>query len=161
MKIGWIVLGGTGLFLGGRYLWQMNRLNTNLEMVITAKLHSVTLAGIRIRVDVTLKNPTKGKIKIMFPFVKIMHEGKTVGSSQSVNKEIEIPSFGQAVIEAIMIDITFSQLLINAWGMYQLVKEGKPVVVQVKVMSAIKMLWGDQPYEQTQDITLKGGTTTP
>jgi len=67
----------------------------------------------------------------------------------------------QAVIEAIMIDITFSQLLINAWSMYQLVKEGKPVVVQVKVLSTIKMLWGDQPYEQTQDITLKGATTTP
>jgi hypothetical protein len=31
----------------------------------------------------------------------------------------------------------------------------------VKVLSTIKMLWGDQPYEQTQDITLKGATTTP
>lgn len=155
MKIGWVVLGGAGLFFGGRYLMRLNRLNTELETVMTAKIHKVSLAGITIRVDVQLKNPTKGKIKLKYPFVKIQHEGKTIGSSQAVNQDIEVPSFGEARIEAIMIDITFSQLLINAWSMYKLVKEGKPVVVQVKVLSSIKMLWGDNPYEYTQDITLK------
>lgn len=155
MKLGWIVLGGAGLFLGGRYLMRINRLNQELETVINAKIHKVTLAGLTIRVDVTLKNPTKGTVKLKYPFVKIVHEGKTVGSSQAINKDIEVPSFGEARIEQIMIDITFTQLLINAWSMYKLIKEGKPVIVQVNVLSSIKLAWGDQPYEQTQDITLK------
>lgn len=155
MKFGWILLGGAGLFFGGRYLMQMNRLENELETVITAKIHKLSLSGITLRVDVQLKNPTKGKIKMNYPFVKILHDGKTIGSSQSVNQEVEIPSFGEARIEAVMIELPYSQLLLNAWNMAQLIQEGKPVAVQVKVLSSLKMLWGDQPYEEVKEITLK------
>lgn len=155
MKFGWILLGGAGLFFGGRYLMQMNRLENELETVITAKIHKLSLSGITLRVDVQLKNPTKGKIKMNYPFVKILHDGKTIGSSQSVKQEVEIPSFGEARIEAVMIDLPYSQLLINAWNMVQLIQDGKPVTVQVKVISSVKMIWGDQPYEEMKEVTLK------
>jgi hypothetical protein len=153
MKVGWILL-GAGLVGTGIYLSRLNKVATELQTVVFGRIHKIGVAGVTIAVDTVLKNPTKGSLKIKFPFVKLVHNGKTIGSSQSVNTNVDIPAFGESHVDGIMIDLTWTSLLLNAMDMYKAFKDSKPIVVQAKIMTNTITAFGTHPYESTENMTL-------
>ena len=96
LLIGGGVLVGGGVLL---YLSKLNRLQGNLEIVTRPKIHKVNLMGVVIRVEVTLKNPTGGAIKVKYPFVKLQYKGKTIGTSEAKNRDYQVPKFGEVSLE--------------------------------------------------------------
>src|ERR1700730_7917897 len=96
---------GAGVIALFRFLTRMNQVQGNLEIVPKASLQKLSLDGLTIRLDIMMKNPTKGDFTIKFPFVKLIYKGTTIGSSQLINRDIHVPQYGQAVIEKMMIDI--------------------------------------------------------
>lgn len=153
------ILVGTGIGAGVvgiiAYVSRLKRTSVQLETVSSAKIHSLKMDGLTVRVDVKLKNPTSGTFKIKFPFVKVLYKEKTVGSSQVINKDIQIPAYGEAVIEGIMIKIPFTGLLSVGAGLYKLLVNKEPAPIFVKTISTIDLGWKTIPYESTDDITLK------
>lgn len=148
---------GVGAAIAGVvvYATRMNRTSTQLESVVTAKIHSLKVDGLTIRVDARLKNPTNGRLRIKFPFVKLIYNNETIGTSSSVNQEIELPKFGEANIEAIMINIPVLGLLSLGKGLYEMLINNKEAELFVKTITTIDIGWRQLPYEKEDKIILK------
>ena len=148
---------GGGIVAGGTYLWRLNKTSVNLETVPTVKLHKVDLQGMVLRVDVTLKNPTRTSLKLKFPFIRLAIKGTSIGSSQSVNQDIALPAFGEAKFDAIMIRIPMLSLLSTAKGLLQAVQKSEPFTIDVTTITTIDLKWKKVPYEKTDSVQLIAG----
>jgi len=149
------ILIGTGVVITGGYLLKMSRTSANIETEIKAKIHSLKLSGLTIRVDAKLKNPTDGTLKLKYPFVKLSYQNSTIGSSQVVNQNITIPSFGEANIEGVMINIPLTGIFSVAMDLLKSLKTGTGVKVMIKVVTTIYTTFSTIPYEYEVEQTLK------
>ena len=146
---------GASAVTGITYLIKLRRTNAELETIATAKIHKLDLSALTIRVDVQIKNPTKSSLKIKYPFVKIVYQDSTIGSSQSISKDIEIPAFGQAQINAIMIQIPLLRLLSFGKSVLKAIQDNAGIKIQQKTISTIDLGLKSVPYEKTEELTLK------
>ncbi len=153
------ILIGTGVVVTGGYLLKMSRTSANIETEIKAKIHSLKLSGLTIRVDAKLKNPTDGTLKIKYPFVKLSFQNSTIGSSQVVNQNITIPSFGEANIEGVMINIPLTGIFSVAMDLLKSLKTGTGVKVMIKVVTTIYTTFSTIPYEYEVEQTLKADSS--
>jgi hypothetical protein len=153
------ILVGTGIVaaIGGgiAYALRLNKLADELVVQPTVMLHKVSVNGIFLRVDVLLKNPTRAKLKMKFPFIKLLYKEAIIGSSQAVDKDILIPSYGEAMIEAIMIQIPLSGIFSLGGEILAAYQNGTPLKLGVRTMTTVNLGWKKFPYEDTQEITLK------
>jgi hypothetical protein len=149
---------GTGLVAGvgaaTAYAFGLLRTSANLEVMTKAMIYSMKLSAVTIRVDVTLKNPTKAGFKIRFPFVKLVYQGTTVGSSQVIDKEITVPPFGQVTISQIMIAIPVLSLLTTAGKLLKELNEKKSALLSVHTITTINLGWKTLPYQKEDKLTL-------
>ena len=153
-KIG--IISGIGASVVGliTYVTRLKRANAQLESITTAKIHSLKLDGLTIRVDVELKNPSRSSFNIKFPFVKLMYKDKVIGTSQVIDKDIKIPSNGEANIEGIMIKIPATSIFSIGAGLIRLLVQKQAAVISVKTISTIDLGWKKLPYEKSDDMTL-------
>lgn len=155
MKL-WTKIGiGAGLVIAGvAYAMRMNRANTELVSVASAKIHKLDATGITFRVDLQLKNPTQQRLKIKYPFIKLLLKGSVIGTSQSVNKDIIIPAFGQVIVDKIMINVPKSGIFSVGLEIAKSVKSGEELKLIVKTISTIDLLFKKVPYSYPQEVTL-------
>lgn len=146
---------GGGIIAGVTYLFRLKRTSVELESSVKVNIFKLGLEGLVLRVDVQLKNPTKTKFKIKFPFIKLIYKDATVGSSQVVDKDITIPEFGEAVAEKIMITIPPRNIFSLSAGLIKSLVAGESVKLHAKTVSTIDLGWKKLPYEQTEEIILK------
>lgn len=153
-KIG--IVSGIGAGVVGliTYVTRLNRASGQLETVATAKIHSLKLDGLTIRVDVQLKNPSRSSFNIKFPFVKLIYKDKVIGTSQVIDKNIKIPAYGEANIESIMIKIPVTSIFSIGAGLIKLLVQKEAAVISVKTISTIDLGWKKLPYEKSDDMTL-------
>ena len=137
------------------YVAKLSRVSAQLESVATAMIHSVSLKGLVIRVDITLKNPTGTVLKIKYPFIKLLYKESTIGTSKSINQDIIIPANGEAHINSIMISVPITGLFSLSSGLLNLLTKKQAVVIVVKTISTIDLGWRKIPYEKTDSINLK------
>ena len=159
MSLGSRILTGTllgaGVLAAVGYIRNLKKTQAELEIIPTASLHQLTLSAIVVRVDVLLKNPTKGTFSIKFPFVKLIYNGTTIGSSQSVNKDIELPAYGEVKIDQILVSIPVTGLFSTASDILKNIQSGKQVKLLVRVISVVDLGWTQLPYETQQEFVLK------
>lgn len=146
---------GAGAYAGFNYFRKMNSTSKYLEIIPTAKLHKVNLLGIFIRMDIRFKNPDGGSFKIKYPYVRINFEGESIGSSQAVDKDIQIPAYGEAVVNGIMIQIPITNILTTGYKIYKNIIEGKSVKLEALTHTTIMVGFQTIPYDTKTDITLK------
>ena len=146
---------GAGLIAGYRYYLNMKKTQAELEVIPDARLHEVNWDGIIIRIDVLLKNPTKGSFVIKFPFVKLIYKGTTIGSSEAVNKDITIPAYGQAKIEKIMVKIPMMSIFTVSSSILKAIQNNEQVQITAKMMTTIDLGWTKIPFEESHEVTLK------
>ncbi len=154
--VGKILIGGGIMAAIAAYLLRLRRTSAELETVVSAKIHSISFSGLTIRVDVQLKNPTKGTMAIKFPFVKLIYKGSTIGSSQAINKDITIPSYGEVMIDSILISIPVLGLLSVAGDLIKAIT-GSPegIKIQIVTISTIDLGWKTIPYEKLDEVVIK------
>jgi len=146
---------GAGLIAGYRYYLNMKKTQAELEVIPDARLHEVNWDGIIIRLDVLLKNPTKGSFAIKFPFVKLIYKGATVGSSEVVNKDIKIPAFGQAKIDKLLVTVPIISLFTVSSSILKAIQNNEQVQITAKMMTTIDLGWTKIPFEESHEVTLK------
>ena len=146
---------GAGVIAVVGYVRGLKKTQAELEIIPTANLYEITWNAIVVRVDVLLKNPTKGTFSIKFPFVKIISGGTTLGSSQAVNKDIKIPPYGEVVISKMLVTIPVSSFFSVASDVLKNLQNKKPVKLTIKVMTTVNLGWTQLTYESNDEITLK------
>ena len=146
---------GAGLIAGYKYYLNMKKTQAELEVIPDARLHEVNWDGIIIRIDVLLKNPTKGSFAIKFPFVKLIYKGATVGSSEVVNKDIKIPAFGQAKIDKLLVTVPIISLFTVSSSILKAIQNNEQVQITAKMMTTVDLGWTKIPFEESHEVTLK------
>ncbi|WP_207515026.1 hypothetical protein [Longitalea luteola] len=150
-----VITGMAGVYV---LLAKFARMQEELEVLPTASVHKIDLKGLTLRIDLLMKNPTAGSLKIKFPFVKVYYKDSLVGSSQVVNKDISIPAYGQVVVDKILLDLPLTSLLTTAVSMLNAIKKKEPVKLLVKAITTIITGITDLPLEKVQEIPLKIST---
>lgn len=153
IAIGAVVTGG--VYAGYKYFSGLQKTSAELQTVSTMKIHKLGLDGLTIRVDVTLKNPTANSLKIKYPFVKLHYKDTLIGSSQVIDKDIQIPANGEAHVDQMMINIPIMGIFSVASGLITSLTTKQPVKVSCKTLSTIDLGWKKIPYEKDQEQTLK------
>ena len=146
---------GAGVIAGITYVRGITRAQAQLQIVPSIYLHKISLEGLVIRVDALLKNPSGASFKIKYPFIEIMHSGKLIGSSQVVNKDITIPSYGQVMIKDMMVTIPTLNFFSIISDLLLSINNNEPVVLNVGVITTVDLGWTQTAYEHRQDLTLK------
>jgi hypothetical protein len=124
-------------------------------VVPDANLYQVNLNGIIIRIDLLLKNPTKGSFSIKFPFVKLKYKDNLVGSSEVVNKDIIIPAYGQAKIDKILVNIPILSIFSVSTSILKAIQSKEEVKITATLITTIDLGWTTLPFEESHEITLK------
>lgn len=142
------------LYYGGSYLLKLNRLSNELESETKVAIHKVSLTGIELMINVKLKNPSGGSIKVKHPFVKIIYGDKTVASSQVKDTNITIEKFSEVNLEPIKISLGFLRL---ATTVPALINEYRQTGKLNLIVNTVTTINDSLPYTKTDNITLGGG----
>jgi hypothetical protein len=142
---------GAGVLAAYSYVQRMKQLQKNLQYITTVNLAGITWNGITLRVNILLKNPTKAKLKIQFPFVKMEYKGTVIGSS----KEIKIPANGEVMIDNVLIVIPVTGLFSVTAEVLKTLLEKKPVELLLTVMTDINAGWITVHYEEKKPIAIR------
>jgi len=146
--------GAVAALLGASYLLKLNRLSNELETVTKVSIYKISLDGIELRIDVTLKNPSGGSVKVKQPFVKMIYGTTTVASSQIKDVNITIPKFSEVNLEPVMIHIGFLNLATTVPGLLKEYRSTGKLTITVKTITTIN---DSLPYTKTDTITLGSG----
>lgn len=146
---------GAGAWAGWSYLKNLKTAGAELEVVPKATVHQLSWDGLTIRLDVLLKNPTKGSFQIKFPFVKLLYKDTVIGSSTPVNKDIKIPAFGQVMIDGIIVQVPMTGVFSLAFTLIKALVGGVAQTLTVRTLTTIDLGIVKLPYETKQEITIK------
>ena len=149
MKTWQIVTAGvvaTGAVVGGVMfipkLIRLNKAAPELDVIPKAIIHSFDLtSGLVIRIDVQLKNPTPAAFKMQYPYVRVTLGDDVLGTSQSVNKQIGLPGFGEANITQIMLRVPMLKLLSLAGTFLKSVQNNQEVKININTVTYIDPYW--------------------
>ena len=146
---------GAGAIAGWSYVKNLKKAQAELQIVPKVSLNQLSWDGLTIKIDVLLKNPTKGSFSIKFPFVKLLYKDTVIGSSTPVDKEMMIPAFGQVMIDKIMVQIPMEGVFSVAFTLVKALISGVPETLTVRTLTTINLGIIKLPYETKQEITIK------
>ncbi len=150
-----ITLIGGGLIAGYSFYSKMKKTSAELVVIPDASLYSVNWDGITIRLDLLLKNPTKGSFSIKFPFVKLTYKNTMVGSSQIVNQDIKIPANGQSKIESLLVNIPILSVFSVSSSILKSIQNKEQVKITATMMTTIDLGIATIPFEESHEVILK------
>jgi hypothetical protein len=146
---------GGGLLAGYSYYLKMKKTQAELEVIPNASVHEISWDGITIRIDLLLKNPTKGSFSIKFPFVKLTYKGTTVGSSEVIDKNIKISAYGQAKIDKILVSVPIMSIFTVSTSILKAVQSGEQVTITATLITTIDLGFAKVPFEESHEVILK------
>lgn len=158
MSAGKIIAGtllGAGVIAGYSYYLRMKKTGAELQVIPEASIYQVNWDGITIRLDLTLKNPTKGSFSIKFPFMKLVYKDTVVGSSQVVNKDIKIPAYSEARIDKILVNIPIISIFSVSTGILKAIHNKEQIKITATMMSTIDLGLAKLPFEESHEVILK------
>ncbi len=146
-----LAAGAVALAVGVPYLLKLQRLSNELETVTKVKVHEVNLTGIKLRVDVTMKNPSGGKLRLKFPFVKMIYSGTTFATSEMKNVDIEIEKFSQKELEPVYVELPLLSLASTVPGMLTEYRKTGKMRITVRTVTTLNV---SVPYSRTEQLTV-------
>lgn len=139
------------LALGLPYILSLKRLSEELETVTKVNVHNLTLTGIRLRVDITLKNPTGATLKVKYPFVRMMYKDTVFASSESKDRDFEVPKFGELQIDPVYVDLSFITLGMQVPELLKEYRKSGKLALTVKTVTTIN---NKVPYIKTDNLNI-------
>jgi len=159
MSAGTKILAGTaigaGVVAGIAYFANIKRAQASLEVKPQAYIHKLDWNGLTIRVDAFLKNPTSASFRIKFPYIRIDYKDTLLGSSQVINKDIKIPSHGEAFIKDIMIVIPVLSFFSVIYKLIKALMAKQPISLFVNTVTTIDLGWTSLPFNDKKEVVIK------
>ncbi|MDB5274464.1 MAG: hypothetical protein JWO58_2831 [Chitinophagaceae bacterium] len=143
--------GVVALAIGIPYLLKLKRLSEELEIVTKVNIQKVTLTGLELRVDVTMKNPTGGSLKVKFPFVKMLYKDSVFATSEVKDQDYDIPKFGQKQLDPIIVSLPIIQMATNTPDMLSAYRKNGKLDIVVKTITTIN---NKVPYTKTDSLSV-------
>jgi hypothetical protein len=153
-----ILVGGgitAGIVSGLVYLFRLKRTNAQLETVSSVVIQKFDLSGIILKIDITLKNPTRTGFSAKFPFVKVNYKDSMIGSSQVIDRDVAIPPYGEVKAANILVQIPLSGLLSVGTDILKSYQSGDGVKLTVVTVSTTDLGIVKIPYEKKEEITIR------
>jgi hypothetical protein len=146
---------GAGTLAVIAYFNNIVRAQGSLQVIPNGSIYKLGLDGLTIRVDALLKNPTGAGFKIKYPFIKVAHKEVIVGSSQSIDKDITIPAYGQVMIQGMMVKIPALNFFTVGYDVVKSLLQHNPITFTIEVVTTVDLGWKQIAYEHKQELTLK------
>ena len=146
---------GGGVIAGYGYYLKMRRTEAQLQVIPNAEIDKVNWDGITIRLDLLLKNPSKGSFSIKFPFIKLTYKDSLVGSSQVINKDIKIPAYGEAKIDNILVTIPILSIFSVSSSILKAIQNNEQLTIKATLITTIDLGFSKIPFEETHEVILK------
>lgn len=135
----------SGILIGGIIfipkLIKLKAAAPDLDVIPAAKIHKLDFTGLTIRIDVQMKNPTSAAFKMKYPYVRITYKGSVIGTSQSVDADIEMPPYGEANINAIMMNVPLLSMLSISGALLKAVQNNQAVELDISTSTEIDPYW--------------------
>jgi hypothetical protein len=148
-----IIIGAIGLGVWG--LSKLSHAAGELVTQVKARIFKLDISSITIAIDVIIKNPTNTEINIQYPFLKIIHDGAVLASSDLKSEQIAIKPFSQTTINNIQIPISFLYMASLAPEIIKKVKDKTyKINLQVSVDTRVIFANSNIPYSHTQDVSI-------
>jgi hypothetical protein len=144
-------IAAAALTIGVVYILKMKRLAQELETVTKVNIHKISLSGIELRVDVMMKNPSGGSLKVKFPFVKMFYKGAVFATSEVTDQDYVIPSFGQKQLDPIYISLPFMQLATTVPSMLKDYRKNGSLEIVTRTVTTIN---NKIPYTKVESMKL-------
>ena len=146
---------GAGAIAGWSYVKNLKKAQAELQIVPKVSLNQLSWDGLTIKIDVLLKNPTKGSFSVKFPFVTLLYKDTTIGSSQALNKEFKLPQFGEVLIDKILVQIPMTNVFSIAFTLIKPLISGGSETITIRTLTTINLGIIKLPYENKQEVTVK------
>lgn len=147
----WLGAGGLALAVGVPYVINLNRLSNELETVTKVSIYKLKLDGLELKIEVLLKNPTKGSINLKYPFVKMISEGKVFATSEVKDQDIALKQFAQTMLPPLFVNISWLNLATTLPSLLKKIRNNEPVTILAKTITTIN---GEIPYSKEETITV-------
>ena len=136
---------------------KLKRLSEEVETIPSARLHKLDASGIIIKMDVRIKNPTTTSLLLDYPFIKLYYEQVLLGTTTLVDKRIEVPKQGEAVITDLTLSLPYMSLLSAAKKMLEEIDKGYGIKLHAKISTRLHFLKRliTLPYKSESEIILK------
>lgn len=130
-----LIAGAAGLIAAAR-TFQLKGEADTIQTQVRGAIHAFKADGIYIRLDVTLKNPSKTDFTFSFPFIRIVgSRGNMIGSSQADSSVVTLQAGEELTLKPIMIVIPLFEILSLSIELFRAVKEGT-AGLKVEVVSS-------------------------
>ena len=159
---------GIGTFLGGRYLLSLGRAKNKILTTITGQRDRLTAQGINILIKYNIKNPTRAKMKMTPPLIKLSVNGKLLASSTM--QQVDIPTTARDAQGRIKIDAfketgEITTKLLVPWlsiigispqllARLQAEDTSEKVKIEVETIAQLYTSVGNFPYEDKTTIQI-------
>ena len=137
--IGGAVLIGGVIFLPG--LLKTGMAAPQLDVIPRAMIHKIDLSGITVRLDVQINNPTTVDFKMKYPYFRLVYDGTTIGSSQSINQDVGMDHLGEAHFSNILFNVPLLSLFSIASSLIKAASNKEEIKMQVEVITHIDPYW--------------------
>jgi hypothetical protein len=123
MKVALIAAGSLAAF---GYVKRLQKEAETIETIIKGSIWSIKSDGVHVRLDVTLKNPSRSNFTFSFPFLTLKTSaGDTIGTSQADNSVLELQAGSELLLKPIMLTIPLRSILSLGLAMFKAITDGK------------------------------------
>jgi hypothetical protein len=109
-KLVGITLGAVAVYGIVRLLKMQNVGDQTNITLVNPRVHSINLGGITFRTEAAINNPSKDKVTITKPVVRVLSNNNLLTQSNAENKEIIIKPLGVTKIDTIAVSINWMTL---------------------------------------------------
>ena len=172
MKALKIIAIGGAVFLGGRYLFSLNRAGKKIVVQVGGRVNKVSLNGVEVILKYNIQNPTRSSIRMSAPLIKLTYQGKVLASSsmslveipedvRSTNGKIKIEPFRETGFISTSILIPHLSLIGTGANLLTRLKDKlltqsdeDPITFEIETTSTVFTKVGSYPYDEIEKITI-------
>ncbi len=167
MSVGKIII-GIGAFFTGRYLWSLQRARNKMVVSVRGRKENINLQGITLLLRYNIKNPTRARLQMTPPLIKLLFNGKLLASSTM--QSVEIPTHTRSIEGRINIQphketgeiatrilIPWLSIVSISPDLMTRLKSTDPadrIKLEIESISQLYTTLGDYPFEDKTTLTL-------
>jgi len=141
--------------IGAYGLTRLGHAGGKIVTQVAARIFKIDISNLTVAIDATIKNPTNTEINIQYPFIKLIHKGSVLASSELKDEIIKIKPFAQTKISGIKVPISYIYMAGLAPEVLKKIKDGNyKIELQIGVETRVLFAGRNIPYSSTQTVKI-------
>lgn len=145
------IAGATAAGISGVRLYRLSR---KLQITHRLRVSGLSLKGVTLTIDVVMKNPTAGSLKMKYPFLTVMLGDTLLATSEMKDADIEIKPYSVTEVKDITFNIDVLQELSILASLLVPLSTGQPVTLRAITQTGVKFLFFRFPFTTEEDLIL-------